>query len=78
LRAIGATPAMVLKVIVGEAVLTAAMSWFMALLPFLPWTRALGVVAARMFGAPLPFTVSVVAGYASVHREPSWPCAPPG
>jgi putative ABC transport system permease protein len=64
MRAIGATPAIVLKVIVGEGVLTAAVSWFVALLLSLPLTRALGLLAVRMFGAPLPFTVSVVAAAA--------------
>jgi putative ABC transport system permease protein len=38
MRAIGAKPALVLKVIVGEGVLTAAMSWFVALLLSLPLT----------------------------------------
>jgi hypothetical protein len=64
MRAIGAKPALVLKVIVGEGVLTAAMSWFVALLLSLPLTRALDLLAARMFGAQLPFTVSIVAAAA--------------
>jgi putative ABC transport system permease protein len=61
MRAIGARPLVILKVIVGEAVFTTAMSWFVALFLSLPLTRALDLFAARMFGAPLPFTVSVVA-----------------
>jgi putative ABC transport system permease protein len=61
MRAIGAKPLVILKVIVGEGVLTAAMSWFVALLLSLPLTRAIGLLAARMFGAPLPFTVSLAA-----------------
>ena len=36
------------------------MSCFEALLLSLPLTRALGLLAARMFGAPLPFTISAV------------------
>jgi putative ABC transport system permease protein len=61
MRAIGAKPLVILKVIVGEGVLTAVMSWFVAVLLSLPLTRAIGLLAARMFGAPLPFTTSVVA-----------------
>jgi putative ABC transport system permease protein len=61
MRAIGATPLVILKIIVGEGVLTAAMSWFVALLLSLPLTRALDMLAAQMFGAPLPFTISVMA-----------------
>jgi putative ABC transport system permease protein len=61
MRAIGANPVVILKVIVGEGVLTAVMSWFVAVLLSLPLTRALGLLATRMFGAPLPFTTSVVA-----------------
>jgi putative ABC transport system permease protein len=61
MRAIGATPLVILKIIVGEGVLTAAMSWLVALLLSLPLTRALDMLAAHMFGAPLPFTISVMA-----------------
>jgi putative ABC transport system permease protein len=64
MRAIGAGPAIVLKVIAGEGVLTAGVSWFLALVLSLPLTRALGLLAARMFGAALPFTVSVAAAAA--------------
>ena len=64
MRAIGARPIVILEVIVGEGVLTAAISWFVALLLSLPLTRALGLTAARMFGAPLPFTISVLAATA--------------
>jgi putative ABC transport system permease protein len=61
MRAIGAKPGVILKVIVGEGVLIASMSWFVALLLSLPLTRALGLLAGHMFGAPLPFTISVAA-----------------
>ncbi|MDP3853319.1 ABC transporter permease [Phenylobacterium sp.] len=64
MKALGATPAVVLKVIVTEGVLIAAISWFLALLVSLPLTRAVGLIAAGMFGAPLPFTVSVFAAAA--------------
>jgi putative ABC transport system permease protein len=60
MRAIGARPAVILKVIVGEGVLIAAMSWCLALLVSLPLTRALGVLAGHMFGSPLPFAVSTM------------------
>jgi putative ABC transport system permease protein len=64
MKAIGATPVIILKVIVGEGVLVATMSWFLALLLSLPLTRALGLLAGSMFGAPLPFTISMLAGAA--------------
>lgn len=59
MRTIGAVPAVVLRVIVGEAAIVAAMSWLLALLLSLPLTRAVGKVAGTMFSAPLPFTVSI-------------------
>jgi putative ABC transport system permease protein len=61
MRAIGATPSVILKIIVGEGVFIAGISWVLALLLSLPLTRALDVRAAGMFGAPLPFTISIVA-----------------
>jgi putative ABC transport system permease protein len=64
MRAVGAVPAVILKVIVGEGVFVAAMSWFLAVLLSLPLTRAIGLRAGQMFGAPLPFTISVIAGIA--------------
>jgi len=61
MKALGAVPAVILKVIVGEGVLIAAMSWVLALLLSLPLTRAVGSLGGKMFGAPLPFTVSILA-----------------
>ena len=61
MKAVGAMPAVILKVIVGEGVLIAAMSWLLALILSLPLTRAVGLLAGTMFGAPLPFTVSIFA-----------------
>jgi putative ABC transport system permease protein len=64
MRAIGAAPAVVLEVIIGEGMLIAAMSWLLALLLSLPLTQPLGLRAGAMFGAPLPFTVSIGAAAA--------------
>lgn len=64
MKALGATPAVLLKVIVGEGVLIAAISWLLALLVSLPLTWAVGRLAAGMFGAPLPFIVSTFAATA--------------
>lgn len=64
MKAVGAVPAVILKVVVGEGVLIAAMSWLLALLLSLPLTLVLGFRAAGMFGAPLPFTVSILAAVA--------------
>ena len=64
MRAIGATSGILLRVIVGEGVFTAALSWVVALLLSLPLIRVLGLTAANMFGAALPFTVSGAAATA--------------
>jgi len=61
MKAVGAVPAVILKIIVGEGVMIAATSWLLALLLSLPLTRAIGLLAGGMFGAPLPFTVSIFA-----------------
>jgi putative ABC transport system permease protein len=45
----------------GERIFIAVLSWALGLILSLPLTRALGLLGAYMFGAPLPFTVSVVA-----------------
>lgn len=64
MKALGAAPAVLLKVIVGEGVLIAAISWLLALLVSLPLTWVVGRFAAGMFGAPLPFIVSTFAATA--------------
>ena len=64
MKAVGAVPAVILKVIVAEGVLIAATSWLLALLLSLPLTRAVGLLAGHVFGAPLPFTVSILAAAA--------------
>src|SRR5262249_39948656 len=58
MRAIGARSGIILRVIIGEGVFTAALSWVVALLLSLPLIRVLGLTAVNMFGAPLPFIVS--------------------
>ncbi len=60
MKAIGAVPAVILELIVGEGLLIAAGSWLLSL----PLTRVVGLRAAGMFGAPLPFTVSIFAAAA--------------
>ena len=64
MKAVGAVPAVILKIIVGEGVMIAASSWLLAILLSLPLTRAVGLMATGMFGAPLPFAVSVFAAMA--------------
>jgi len=61
MKSVGAVPTVILKVIVSEAVLITATSWLLALLLSLPLTRAVGLLAGGMFGAPLPFIVSASA-----------------
>ena len=61
MRAIGAVAAVTVKVVIGEALSIAAMSWLLVLLLSLPLTRAIGLLAGGMFGAPLLFTISIIA-----------------
>jgi putative ABC transport system permease protein len=58
MKAIGATPRTILTIVSAESVFIAAVSWVFALILALPLIRGIGLLGARMFGAPLPFTVS--------------------
>jgi putative ABC transport system permease protein len=59
MKAVGALPSTILKIVVGEAVVVAVLSWLAALIVALPLTGAIGQFAAGMFGSPLPFAISV-------------------
>lgn len=62
MKAIGAAPAIVVKIIASEGLFIGAMSWFLALLISLPLTGALGMVGRSEMGTSLPFSVSILAG----------------
>lgn len=61
MKAIGAVPSVILKIVAGEGVLIAVVSWPLAILLSLPVTRVLDQLAGGLFGAPLPFTLSIFA-----------------
>src|SRR5215813_11074275 len=60
MKAIGATPGIVARIIVGEGLLAGALSWIVALVLAVPLTLRLGGVlgTAGAFGAPLSVLVS--------------------
>ncbi|MEO6012879.1 MAG: FtsX-like permease family protein [Devosia sp.] len=61
LKAIGATPAMIVRIIVGEGLMTAFLSWIAAILLALPLIEVIAILGASMFGTPLPYLVSMPA-----------------
>ena len=61
MKAIGATPAMTLKIVAAEALFIAAAGWVLAFGVSLPLTRLIGLVGRGEMGTPLPFTVSLEA-----------------
>lgn len=62
MKAIGATPGIVVRTVAGEGLFIGLASWFVAALAALPLTRALGLVGKSEMGTSLPFTVSLLAG----------------
>jgi putative ABC transport system permease protein len=62
MKAIGAVPAIIVKIVAGEGLFIGAASWILAVLISLPLTRVLGAAGRSAHGAPLPFTVSISAG----------------
>jgi len=58
MKAVGATPATVLKIVVGEGLFTAGLSWLVAMGLALPLIALIGLSGTVMFGTALPFVVS--------------------
>jgi putative ABC transport system permease protein len=58
MKAIGAKPALVLRIVVGEALTIATLSWVVGIVLALPLIWAIGLLAAGMFGSPLPFVLA--------------------
>ena len=61
MKAIGALPSTILRIVIAEAIVVAVLSWLAALLVALPLTGAIGQLASVMFGSPLPFILSGLA-----------------
>lgn len=62
MKAIGAVPATIVKIITGEALVIGAASWILAVAISLPLSRVLGPAARAAHGTSLPFAVSIGAG----------------
>lgn len=58
MKAVGATPATVLKIVVGEGLFTAGLSWLAAIGLALPLIALIDLSGTVMFGTALPFVVS--------------------
>jgi len=62
LQAVGATPAAVLRVVVGEGVFTGALSWILALVLAVPLSSRVGLIVGSLsFRTPLPLVLSPAA-----------------
>lgn len=61
MKAIGAGPGVVLRIVLGEAVTVAVLSWLVAIVVAAPLIWAIGQLAAGMFGSALPFLLSMPA-----------------
>lgn len=61
MKAIGASPAMVLWIVLGEAVTIAVLSWLVAIVVAAPLILAIGQLSAGMFGSALPFALPLPA-----------------
>ena len=58
MKAVGAAPATIVRIVVGEGLVIAALSWVAAMVLALPLIAAIGLSGTVMFGTPLPFVVS--------------------
>jgi putative ABC transport system permease protein len=61
MKAIGAGPAVVLRIVLGEALSVAVLSWLVAIVVAAPLVLGIGQLAAGMFGSALPFMLSIPA-----------------
>ena len=58
MKAVGALPSTIVKIVLSESVTIAVLSWVVALVMALPLIAVIGSFATIMFGTRLPFTVS--------------------
>jgi putative ABC transport system permease protein len=61
MKAVGALPSTIVKIILWEGVVIAWLSWLLSLVVAAPLIAAIGSIATVMFGTPLPFTMSGIA-----------------
>lgn len=61
MKAIGATPIVVLRIVLGEAMTIAVLSWLVAIVVAAPLVLAIGQLASGMFGSALPFALPLTA-----------------
>lgn len=61
MKAIGALPTTIVRIVIGEGLVVAILGWLMALILALPLTGLIGSLATVMFGSRLPFTLSGMA-----------------
>ena len=61
MKAVGAPPSTIVKIVVSEGVVIAGLSWLLSLIVALPLIAGIGSLATIMFGTPLPFTMSWIA-----------------
>jgi putative ABC transport system permease protein len=62
MKAIGAVPGTVVRMIVAEGLFVAGLSWIVAVVASLPLIYGIGRLGASIFGMPLPFIFSLPAG----------------
>lgn len=60
MKAIGALPGVIVRMIIAESVFAAGFSWAVSIVAALPIILGIDQLGAAMFGMPLPFTVSPV------------------
>jgi putative ABC transport system permease protein len=61
MKAIGAVPGVIVRMIVAEGFFVAGLSWIAALVAALPLIYGIGRLGSSMFGMPLPFIISLPA-----------------
>lgn len=61
MKAIGAVPGTVVRMIVAEGLFVAGLSWIVAIIASLPFIYGIGRLGASIFGMPLPFILSLQA-----------------
>jgi putative ABC transport system permease protein len=59
MKAIGAVPGVIVRMIVAEGLFVAGLSWIVALIVALPLIYGIGRLGSSMFGMPLPFILSL-------------------
>jgi putative ABC transport system permease protein len=62
MKAIGAVPGLIVRMIVAEGLFVAGLSWIVSIIAALPLVYGIGRLGASVFGMPLPFIVSLPAG----------------